>query len=73
MYRIKGLLLGEMLENNFMGSIVKAQGNLLVFFQRPLSDVLGIITLMLWFFPIVKGLVSFFLSAKAKQPSSSKA
>ncbi|MDY0287196.1 MAG: tripartite tricarboxylate transporter permease [Sphaerochaeta sp.] len=61
---ILGLLLGEMLENNFMGSIVKAQGNLLVFFERPLSAVLGIITILLWVFPIVKGFVSFLRSAK---------
>ena len=64
---ILGLLLGEMLENNFMSSIVKARGNLLVFFERPLSLVLGSITLVLWLFPIIKSLYGSIAGPKTKK------
>ncbi len=45
---ILGLVLGEMIESHFMTSMIKADGNLLAFFERPLSAVLGIITLTVW-------------------------
>jgi TctA family transporter len=45
---ILGLVLGEMLEQNFMTSMIKADGNLLAFFQRPIAGVLGVVTLLVW-------------------------
>jgi len=45
---ILGLVLGEMFEQNFMTSMIKADGNLASFFARPIAAVLGVITLALW-------------------------
>jgi TctA family transporter len=45
---ILGLVLGELLEQTFMTSMIKAQGNLLAFFDRPLSIILGTLTIAIW-------------------------
>ena len=45
---ILGLVLGEMLESSFMTSMIKADGSLLAFFERPVAAVLGLVTLGLW-------------------------
>jgi TctA family transporter len=45
---ILGLVLGEMLEQNFMTSMIKADGSLLYFFQRPIAACLGIATVLIW-------------------------
>ena len=48
---ILGIVLGSMLEDNFMSSMIKADGDLLGFFSRPIALVLGIVTLSVWFLP----------------------
>ena len=45
---ILGLVLGEMLEQNFMTSMIKADGSLLGFFQRPIAAGLGVATVLIW-------------------------
>lgn len=45
---ILGLVLGEMLEQNFMTSMIKADGALAGFFSRPIAATLGIITIATW-------------------------
>ncbi len=45
---ILGLVLGPMVEQNFMTSMMKAQGNFLEFFSRPIAGVLGVVTLVVW-------------------------
>lgn len=50
---ILGLVLGEMIEANFMTSMMKADGDLLGFFERPVAAVLGIVTLAVWVWIIV--------------------
>ena len=45
---ILGMVLGEMLEMNFMTSMIKADGAFLVFFQRPIAGTLGVLTLLVW-------------------------
>jgi len=42
-----------MLEGNFMTAMIKADGNLLAFFERPIAAVLGVITLALWATPLI--------------------
>jgi putative tricarboxylic transport membrane protein len=55
---ILALILGPLIEENFMKSMIKADGHLLAFFNRPVSAVLGITTLLSWaamtFFSIKK-------------------
>jgi len=45
---ILGLVLGEMLEQNFMTSMIKSDGVLTAFFARPIAGTLGGITALLW-------------------------
>jgi hypothetical protein len=37
-----------LVEENFMTSMMKSDGNLLGFFERPIAAVLGVITLGIW-------------------------
>jgi len=50
---ILGVVLGGMLEENFVTSMIKSDGNLLAFFSRPVAAVLGVLTLLAWFLPPV--------------------
>jgi TctA family transporter len=45
---ILGLVLGEMLEQTFVQSMIKADGVYLAFFERPIAGVLGVATLLFW-------------------------
>src|SRR6187431_3326124 len=42
---ILGVVLGGMLEENFISSMIKADGNVMGFFERPLAAGLGVVTL----------------------------
>jgi TctA family transporter len=48
---ILGVVLGEMLEENFVTSMIKSDGSLLAFFGRPIAATLGALTLAAWFLP----------------------
>ena len=48
---ILGVVLGEMLEENFVTSMIKSDGSLLAFFDRPIAATLGVLTLAAWFLP----------------------
>ena len=54
---ILGVVLGTMLEENFFSSLIKADGNFFVFFERPIAGVLGAATLLIWFWPVLRGVV----------------
>jgi TctA family transporter len=45
---ILGIVLGPLLEDNFMSSMIKADGRLLGFFERPIAAILGLVTLAIW-------------------------
>ena len=51
---ILGVVLGTMLEEHFFSSLIKADGNVLVFFERPIAGVLGALTLLIWLWPLGK-------------------
>jgi len=51
---ILGVVLGTMLEEQFFSSLVKADGNLLVFFERPIAGALGALTLLIWAWPLLR-------------------
>jgi TctA family transporter len=48
---ILGVVLGTMFEENFVTSMIKADGDLLAFFGRPVAAGLGVLTLGAWFLP----------------------
>ncbi|SMF13996.1 TctA family transporter [Tistlia consotensis] len=49
---ILGLVLGPLLEDSFMTSMIKSDGNLLAFFERPIAAGLGVVTLLIWIAPL---------------------
>jgi TctA family transporter len=57
---ILGLVLGPMVEENFLTSMLKADGELVAFFERPLAGTLAIITLSIWLLPLLFWLVRRF-------------
>ena len=44
-----------MFEQNFMTSMIKSDGSLLGFFERPIAATLGVLTLAMWAWMIFKG------------------
>ena len=50
---ILGMILGPMLEQNFVTSMIKSNGDFLAFFGRPIAAGLGIVTLLVWLTPPV--------------------
>jgi TctA family transporter len=52
---ILGLVLGELLEQSFMTSMIKSDGAFLVFFQRPIAGILGAMTLAIWAMMLWRG------------------
>jgi TctA family transporter len=48
---VLGLVLGPILEQNFMTSMIKSDWNLGLFFVRPISAILGGFTVIVWLFP----------------------
>jgi TctA family transporter len=50
---VLGVVLGGMLEENFIFSMIKADGDFLMFFSRPIACALGIFTLFIWVFPLL--------------------
>jgi putative tricarboxylic transport membrane protein len=54
---ILGVVLGTMLEETFVTSMIKANGNALVFFERPISAGLGVVTIAILLWPAASWLV----------------
>lgn len=50
---ILGIVLGPLLEDSFISSMIKADGDLLAFFARPIAAGLGVVTLTIWFAPLL--------------------
>ena len=50
---ILGVVLGGMLEENFITSMIKSDGNLAAFFSRPIAATLAVVTMLVWFMPVV--------------------
>ena len=55
---ILGMIMGELLEENFMQAMIAADGNILAFFSRPIAATLGITTILVWFSPLIRQLVA---------------
>jgi TctA family transporter len=64
---ILGVVLGGMLEENFVTSMIKSDGDLTAFFARPIAAALGVFTIAVWLTPLVLRL----LRAQAARGSAS--
>ena len=50
---ILGMVIGALLEENFMQAMIAQSGDLTAFFSRPIAATLGAITISLWVSPII--------------------
>ncbi|MDN2567909.1 tripartite tricarboxylate transporter permease [Aquibium sp. A9E412] len=48
-----GIILGRMVEETFLTSMIKAQGDFLQFFTRPIAGTVGAITILIWLSPLL--------------------
>jgi TctA family transporter len=48
------VVLGTMVEEQFFASLIKADGNFLVFFERPIAGTLGGLCLLIWLWPLAR-------------------
>jgi TctA family transporter len=48
---ILGIVLGPLLEGNFITSMIKADGSYLAFFERPIAATLCVLTFTIWLLP----------------------
>jgi len=51
---ILGVVLGGMLEENLVSSLIKSDGSVLAFFGRPIAATLGVVTILIWLSPLLK-------------------
>ena len=51
---ILGMVLGAMLEENFISSMIKADGRFLAFFERPIAGALGAFTIAVLLVPVLR-------------------
>jgi len=49
---VLGIVLGPIVEKNFMMSVIKTEWDVTQFFTRPVSAILCIITIFVWFYPL---------------------
>jgi TctA family transporter len=42
-----------MLEENFISSMIKADGRFPAFFERPIAGTLGVMTILVWLSPLL--------------------
>jgi putative tricarboxylic transport membrane protein len=49
---ILGMVLGNMLEENFVTSMIKSDGNLMMFFSRPIAGGLAVATIIILLWPV---------------------
>ena len=54
---ILGMVLGAMLEENFISSMIKADGSVVAFLERPIAGGLGALTLAVLSVPLVRALM----------------
>jgi TctA family transporter len=49
---VLGMVLGPILEQNFMVSMIKTDWDLTQFVTRPGAAILGVLTILIWFVPL---------------------
>jgi TctA family transporter len=64
---VLGVVLGGMLEENFVFSMIKADGDFMMFFSRPIAAGLGVLALLVWLFPLFRGAYRMATAARRAQ------
>jgi len=50
---VLGMVLGPIVEQNFMVSMIKSEWDLTQFFTRPTAAILGVLTILTWVAPFL--------------------
>ena len=53
---VLGIVLGPLLEQNFLTSMMKSGGDPLAFFERPIAGALAAVTIFIWIWPLLSRL-----------------
>lgn len=69
---VLGLVLGPIVESNFMQSVIKTDWDLTQFFNRPISATLIVLTALLLLFPVLQGIVRRTRGAPTKNEQEEK-
>lgn len=64
---VLGIVLGKIVERNLVQSLISTQGNLLGFFERPVSAVLGIVTMTIWGWSLLRWARKRMLASQVQQ------
>lgn len=51
---VLGIVLGPLVEQNFLTSMMKSGGDPVAFFDRPIAAALGLVTILVWLSPLVR-------------------
>lgn len=62
---VLGMVLGPIVEQNFMVSMIKTQWDLFQFFSRPTASILAVLTILTWLAPFIPTILRRFRSAAA--------
>ena len=62
---VLGMVLGPIIEQNFMVSMIKSEWDLTQFFTRPTAAILGVMTILTWVAPFAPAILRRFRSAPA--------
>jgi len=54
---VLGIVLGPILEQNFMVSMIKSDWDLTQFFTRPTAAILGVLTVLIWVAPFLPAIM----------------
>lgn len=68
---VLGIVLGPILEKNFMFSMIKSDWNLLGFFTRPVAGILGLMTILVWVMPVMPRLLAYWNRLRGQASPSS--
>jgi TctA family transporter len=53
---VLGMVMGRLVEENLMTSLIKVQGDLTRFFERPVATALAVFTVLIWLWPLARWL-----------------
>lgn len=62
---ILGLVLGPMIEEKFLSSMLKSRGDLTAFFDRPVAGTIGVVTILIWLVPLILWIVRRMRTSRA--------
>ena len=69
---ILGIVLGPLVERNFLTSMVIADGSFAGFFERPVAAVLGVVAILVWTMPVAVPLLRRLLGGGDATPEAGR-